>query len=205
MRPFFVALALIASAVVVTPAAQAQVNFGLRAGLNVSTFAGDDADGSEAKLGFVGGGYMNYAFSPTLSIQPEVLYSQKGAEATEEGTTISFRVGYIDVPLLLKYTIPTGTNLMPSLFAGPQVGFKLSESVSGGGISVDTDFFKSTDFGVTFGGDIGARLAGRTQQFGVGLRYTLGLTSIADVDGEVLDQQADLKNNVFAVTAYFTF
>jgi len=200
MRLPLAILTLFAACAFLAPASLAQVDFGVRAGLNVSTFTGD-AEDSEAKLGFIGGGYLNYAFSPTLSIQPEVLFSQKGAEFTEDNLTVTYRLDYIDVPVLLKYTLPTGTNLLPSLYAGPQVSFKVSESVRAEGISVDTEFIKSTDFGLTFGADVGARLAGRTQQFGVGLRYFLGLADIQDFE----DGEGSLRNNVFTVSAYFGF
>jgi hypothetical protein len=201
MRFSLAVCTLLFGAVLLADAALSQVDFGIRGGLNVSTFSGDDAEDSEAKLGALGGLFLNYAFSPALSVQPEVLFSQKGAQFDDEGDVLSLRINYIDVPVLVKYTIPTATGLLPSLYAGPQFSFKLSEALSDGVEVDDFELIKSTDFGFAVGADVGTRLAGRTQQFGVGLRYSLSLTNILDLDfGD-----PDLKNSVFAVSAYFGF
>lgn len=198
MRNSFALLAVLTLGLLLAPRAEAQVDFGIRAGINVSNFSGD-IDGTDAKIGLLAGPYVNYAFSPTLSVQPELLFSQKGAREEAFGDTFSYNVTYLDIPVLIKYSVPTGSNLRPSVYAGPQLSILLSESYSDGDISVEEDFFSGTDFGLAVGADIGAQFAGRTQEFGVGLRYTLGLSNAVDSD------LGTIKNNVFSVTAYFTF
>lgn len=81
---------------------QAQVlpKFGIKAGLNYSTF--NNADGVEYKAGFLGGVYANINIpgSPA-AIQPELLYAQYGANA--EGTDGKLSVDYIQIPVLAKF------------------------------------------------------------------------------------------------------
>ena len=96
--------------------AQAQnVRIGLRAGANYSNLAGNIQNQStyNNKIGFLGGVMLNVPLLPDgfLSLQPEVLYSQKGFEnkPTEYSSVLgtqkregSVNYNYLDVPVLLK-------------------------------------------------------------------------------------------------------
>jgi hypothetical protein len=193
------------------PQAHAQVQFGVRAGLNVADFSGDDTGDTSPRLGFHGGVTAHYPFSPSLFVQPEVLFSQKGSVGSldEPGDDdITFSISYIDVPVLLGYSLPTGSNLLARLYAGPQLSVKVGESIRVDDIGVDFNLIRDTDFGVVFGGDIGARRVGTTSSFGVGLRYGLGLTDIVDLSGfsdpDVVGSE-NVRNRVFSVSAFYTF
>jgi hypothetical protein len=193
------------------PQAQAQFQFGVRAGLNVADLSGDNVGDSDPRLGFHAGVTAHYPFTPNLFVQPEVLYSQKGARGNSEQTgddDITFAVDYIDIPVLLGFAIPTQNNLIARLYTGPQLSIKASESIRFEGVGVDFDLFKSTDFGVVFGGDVGARRVGSTSSFGVGLRYVLGLSDAVDLSGfddpDVIESDS-IRNRVISVSAFYTF
>lgn len=103
------------------------LTFGIRGGGNMSSIVNsDDApsfDGQQ-KFGFHVGAYINLPLADVVSIQPEVLYSQKGYRADRSigNTTIyKYRVttGYIDVPVLVKIT-PTKNF---GILVGPQISF----------------------------------------------------------------------------------
>src|SRR6202011_1165071 len=85
----------------------------------------------------------------SFSIQPEVNYSGQGAKFTSfNDAEETFNMGYINVPVLLKYHFPLG------LFAetGPQLGFLLSAKSKIGSNSADfKSAVKSTDFSWAFG------------------------------------------------------
>ena len=116
--------------------AQAQsVRFGLRAGANYSNLAGNlqNQNTYNNKFGFLGGALLNFGVTDDgfFSVQPEVLYSQKGfenkpteytgllgAKQTREGK-VSYN--YLDVPVLLK--INAGGFIAE---AGPQYSYLLS-------------------------------------------------------------------------------
>ena len=56
------------------------VDLGLKAGMNLSTFSGDDTDDLSSKIGIHIGAVANIAISEVFSVQPEVVYSAQGAE-----------------------------------------------------------------------------------------------------------------------------
>jgi hypothetical protein len=106
------AVALLAAAA--APAAHAQgLRFGVKAGANLSNLSGDLANQDQYKnrFGFQGGVMLNFGLGDILSIQPEVLYSQKGFKYADEQYTVlsntyrntgNVRYDYLDVPILLR-------------------------------------------------------------------------------------------------------
>ena len=112
------------------------IKFGIKGGINLSTFTGDIEDAS-SKVGFQAGGFAELKLSDKFSIQPEVLYSLQGAKFKETGDSYSYKeninASYLNVPVLAKYYVIDKL----SVEAGPQIGFLLSakskwESVEGG-------------------------------------------------------------------------
>ncbi len=174
---------------------QAQVlpKFGIKAGLNYSTF--NNADGVEYKAGFLGGVYANINIpgSPA-AIQPELLYAQYGANA--EGTDGKLSVDYIQIPVLAKFGFGApGVNIKPEVFFGPYAGFTINSELEDAGFAVDADeVFKNSDFGVVVGAGL------QVSKLNVELRYTAGLTDVfedAYADGE--------KNGAFALAVGINF
>ncbi len=74
--------------------------FGIRGGLNLAnvTQGGQSAD---MLLGFHGGIIYNISVSDAFSIQPELLYSVKGAKDKASG--VEGKINTIELPLLFKY------------------------------------------------------------------------------------------------------
>lgn len=189
---------LLLAALLASPLASAQTNFGLKVGVNAATVSGD-TEGADlsSRLGFVAGGFLQFAVSPSLGIQPEVNFSQKGFKLMVEGAEATAKADYIEVPLLGVFRIPTNSALEIGVMAGPTLGIKVSEGVSAtdGDVTIDmgTDLFSSTDFGVAFGASVGSG------PFGVDVRYTLGLSDV-DPDGV-----SNLHNRVISATGFYRF
>ncbi len=181
-------LFLVAAITAVGFASKAQVTFGVKAGLNIASLTGDDADGLSSLASFNGGGLVNIPISSQFSVQPELVYSGEGAKA--DGGKYLFN--YINVPVLLQYNNASG------FFAelGPQIGLLTSAKVKvdGGGSTDVKDQLKSTNFSVAVG--LGYKLA---NGLGFNARYNLGLVNIVDADG------SDLKSSAFQVGAFFSF
>ena len=91
------------------------IKFNLKAGANLSNVAGDlvNQDQYRNRFGFHGGVMLNIGLldKDFLSIQPEVLYSQKGYKYADQSFTLAgntyrnsgnVRYDYFDVPVLLK-------------------------------------------------------------------------------------------------------
>lgn len=193
---------------------------GFKVGLNLAKWHGKDASLIEGVIdpgfrpGGALGGFVTFAVSPQLAIQPELYYTMKGTVYEEAGDKATFKLDYLELPVLLKFTIPTRSNLAPSLFMGPAVGFKLSSKleISSGGISAEGDVrnVQSADFGLVFGG--GLDFAAGSGKFGFDIRYELGLSGLAGSDeGAVgldyvqIDNDVDLKNSCLSFMLNYTF
>ncbi len=211
----FLSLAALAVALLAAPAS-AQAQIGLKAGLNVSNFVGDDADGSEARLGFVGGLTGRFDVTPTVAFQLEALYSQKGETLdaafldSERDFQIDTRLDYIEIPASLRFGVPLSPLLDAGVSVGGYVGVPLSSEVSADGdvprdilddIAAD-DVDANTDYGVLIGVDVGSG------PFFVDARYTLGLAEVTDFDpvfGDGRGQGLDRKNSVVQLTLGYRF
>ena len=208
MKKFFTIFFIIAA---FTSLSLAQMQIGPKAGLNIASIGGDDADkilegrSLDSKTGFAGGLFFMYQFSKMFAIQPEAYYTMKGATYSEGGADLTISLDYIEVPVLFKLLIPIeGSNLKPSIFAGPSIGFNMtakSKVEVEGGESQENDFkdeTESTEFSLAFGGGLGFMVG--KNELGIDVRYILGLNTF-----DKSSDPWDLKNNVINVNAYFGF
>jgi hypothetical protein len=131
------ALLVLASA---TLKAQSSIGFGFKGGATYSSFSkGQPHTGG--KLGFTAGVFGNYSFSDLLGLQVEAAYFQQGGTFTRftaddrfiggddyfsrNVTTSKVTLHNIEVPVLLRVSIPTQSEVKPLFFAGPSVGFNI--------------------------------------------------------------------------------
>ncbi len=160
---------------------QAQLKGGIKGGLNFANVDSDtDADG---KTGYHFGVYLNAGLAG-FSIQPEILYSVKGAE--------DFDLTYIEIPILLQKNFAKVLNI----HLGPQFGFltkaesEFVDPITGSSTNADIkDNLKSADLSAVFGA--GVNLPGGLSG---GLRYVLGLSDIGDEVGF-----PETKNRTFQI------
>ena len=83
--------------------------FGIKGGANMSNLYSGDVDDKNAIYGFNAGFYAAFPISDNIFIQPEILYTTKGAELEYNSDFVSgvgrFRLNYIEVPLLVKFKL----------------------------------------------------------------------------------------------------
>jgi hypothetical protein len=184
-----------------------------------ATFSNFSVSGSTVNLsnrtGLRLAGVVRYGFG-LLGLESGLVMAQKGAvepaSVTGLSSDLAFHVNYIEVPLLLTLQIPTGpAPIHPRVFAGPQVGFQntcsLSASITGvtGSVACDSPTFgttsltNSTDFGLVFGGGLDFPLGGPLA-LTVDGRYDLGLSNINGVSGT-----GSMKNRSFTVSGGILF
>ena len=106
-----------------------RLTFGLKVGTNYSNVY--DSEGEEfdadAKFGFVGGAFVAIPIGKLIGIQPEILFSQKGFQAS--GTIlgghyeINRTTNYIDVPVFFLVKPLEFVTIM----AGPQFSYLISQ------------------------------------------------------------------------------
>ena len=195
----------------ITSQTQAQVKYGVKAGLNLSRFT---ENFETMKPGFHAGIYAQVKLHPMFSIQPEVLYSMQGATEEETNTTLGQTITAkgvvtshnIIVPLMLQFT-----PIRPlTIEAGPQFGFNLGMSlyseVTMSGL-VDDSFEESVDLGeedykmFDFGLAAGLKY-NVTSNVNVYARYVFGLTPVFEYP-EGYDDKAMNQNLMIGVG--FTF
>ena len=132
----------------------AQGSFGIKAGLNYTSFDISNDVGVEIRSssGFHAGiAYKVKVPLIGLSFQPELLYSQKNFDIDEGTGTHSYKISYAEVPL----NIQMGINLLlfrPFVFASPYVSYAISKG--GEFSSVDWDSLNRLDYGVGLGAGV---------------------------------------------------
>ena len=199
---------------------ESRIQVGVRGGLNLATMTGrlwgisqfyTDVVGNYPGITWTGGfskssvsdivfgGFLNYAVTPSFSIQPELLYIKKGVECggavTIEGLSVGtvnmdlkerLKLTYLEIPVLAKIKIPVRGKIRPSLFGGPALAIKLSgkyeytnlynEDGTLRNIALEPKIsnMKSTDFGLVMGADLNIPVGRATLVLDA--RYTMGLS-----------------------------
>ena len=186
------------------------IKVGLKIGMNRADLHGEGVKEMEqdmgvyvkSKWGLCAGGFVRFNVSKVFAIQPEVLYTMKGAKIEgiipREGIfRLEYKLSYLEVPVLVKFMIPTPGSVKPNLYAGPAVAIKLSAKgkieALGETVEEDLEDMKDTDFGLIVGAGI---------DFGklmVDLRYVLGLTTLSD------EADVPVKNGVISISVGYSF
>lgn len=189
MKKLFLVLFALASVYT----ANAQSTFGIRLGANLSNLSGDLRDESQFnnKLGLHGGIIMNFPIvSDFFSIQPEILYTNKGFKnADVESTTLlgsnirrtgKVNYNYVEVPLLAKI------NAGPLYFeGGPQASYLVNvnnrtETYRNGTLQTSSTSNNSTDgldkFELGYAAGLGLGTPGGMS---IGVRYSGSFTDFA--------------------------
>lgn len=191
-----VILAILVSILAIPSAAQTKMEVGFKGGANLANWTGD-ITGNDMYFAFGGGGFARFNLSNgQITIQPEALFMMKGIGI--EGTGVNWKLTYIDIPLLIKYNVPTKGSFAPNLFVGPYGGFLISAKL----LDVDVkDAHKSFDYGLVFGGGFDIAGAGNGK-FTFDARYALGLANIFDIPDDV---EGSVKNGVISLMVGYAF
>ncbi len=178
------------------------VKFGVKAGLNIAFVHIDHSEAENldfnSLLGFHGGITLEAKLSDSFSIQPEILYVERGATIKKEtflpdyydssAEEATFSADYISLPIMAKYYLVKGFFLE----AGPEVSFLVNDEVIGSDFSIEDTRINNYDLGANFGFGY---------QFDNGLfvqsRYTLGLVNMLE--------SREMKNGVFQFSLGYQF
>src|ERR1700729_3628140 len=116
---FMKILAIVFLAGVSCFSANAQIQFGVKAGANFANLTGSDVSGTKTKVGFQGGVLVAVPLAGSFCLQPEVDYSGQGAKTGSGSPSYTLSQNYLNIPVLFKYKHESG------FFAetGPQIGF----------------------------------------------------------------------------------
>jgi opacity protein-like surface antigen len=167
------------------------VDFGLKTGLNISTFTGGEVD-RDNLFGFHIGGFAEFKLNEKFSLQPELLYSTQGAEVEN---LVKIKVDYLTIPLMVKYYLSENF----SIEAGPQASFLVNDKgeIEDSNV-IDFDFVEvktdasSFDFVLNVG--VGYNF---TSHLFAQARYKYGVTTVVE--------NPDIKNSVFQISLGYKF
>lgn len=183
-----------------------KLSVALKGGVNLSNVYDDEGGDFEAdaKVGLAAGASMSLPIGKFLGIQPEVLFSQKGYQAsgTFLGTTYTLKrtLNYLDIPILFS--------LKPSKFlsihAGPQFAFLMASKTSfTGGSSTasqqqqfDNDNLRKNTLGALVGLDL------NVQSYVIGARAGWDLQ---DNNGDGTSTSVRYKNVWYQLTIGYRF
>ncbi len=207
-----VALALLLVGLLASPGFSS-IKIGVKGGFSLAdlTFKPEITDSPLSnKTGAVGGISLNVGIASFFSLQPEVLYVQKGTKATievEEGinANIKCEADYVEIPVMLNFSFAKeGSSFVPSILAGPYFGWNARAKVkmTEGGESYSEDFkdsVKDTDFGLAFGVGLGMKVG--SGKIVLDVRYDLGLTNVAE--GMAEGESVKNKTWLFMLGYYF--
>ncbi len=167
---------------------------GIKAGMNMADITGD-AENTDMKAGLVVGAFAELNLG-MVNIQPELLYSMKGAKSDD----ISNEYNYFEIPVLVKYKLPLPGKLTPSVYAGPVFSLLLSAESDGNDIK---DQLKNNDIGIIIGAGINMDMSSYVLTFDA--RYNMGLSDINNLDDALPGSEDEFKNSTIMLMAGIGF
>lgn len=181
-----------------------QVNFGIKAGLNIANAKNINFGDNKVRLGFNVGILAEVEISKKFIVRPEFLYSIKGfkfpATAINGGGTLS--LNYISVPLLAGFRL----NNDFTLFLGPEFNFLTNVNSKFDGSDHDvSNYFRKFDLAI----DLGAAYNLKSG-LGIELRYSYGFKDLADViftdqAGNEIGKGKEGSNRVLQLGLFYKF
>ena len=182
------------------------VQFGVKAGFNMSYISNLDQknyDETRVRFGPAGGIALSFNFSNLWALQVEALYSSKGAKRSSrgclplgddqrcsgdsywdnyEGLSDEFVLTYLEVPILLKRSHPTGKVVQSFIYGGAYFGFLLSsEGIFSGdetGVYYEGEISMARDVDAGFVGGLGLDIAMRHTALTFEIRYSQGVVDL---------------------------
>ncbi|HVZ96544.1 MAG TPA: porin family protein [Chitinophagaceae bacterium] len=173
---------------------------GVKGGVNINKINGESYhDGFN--YNYLLGGFMQFNFSRTFGLQPEVNFVQSSSEFASDANTVyddlfyngtqrKAKLDYLKVPLLLNINI--GPSKRIKLQVGPQYGNILKQTVDS--LKSNGNIFKQADWSAVGGVWI------QIPFINLGARYEIGLNNINDIDN-----QEKWRSQAFTIFAGFTF
>lgn len=175
--------------------AQAQIHFGVKAGLNVSKLhLSKDLVNSDNRSGFFVGPTAEFTLPILgLGIDGSLLYNQFGVDS-EEGTSTKKS---IEIPINLKWNIGFSSLVGAYVAVGPQFGFNVGDRL----LNDIYEFKKST---TSFNVGVGLKMFSHLQ---VGANYNFALKDNGKIHIDNLEDLTTIgfKQNTWQVSVAYLF
>jgi hypothetical protein len=176
--------------------------FGIKGGVNLTNMYVKDVSDENMKVGFNAGFFAKLPVTRGFSIQPELLYTSKGAKETynnfiEGKGEYRFNLNYIELPVLAVINVARNFNV----HVGPYVSYLAAANIKdlkdNGTIQNVTDLkadnFNRIDYGVA--GGLGIDIS----NFTIGARYNYGFREIGKSGSLSGELTKDSKNSAISL------
>ena len=172
MKKLFTMVVLLATMAV---AAQAQLKFGVKGGLNLTSMKFDkDVVDPSNQAGFFIGPTIKFTLPVVgLGIDASALYDQRSAKLADE----TVKQQSIQVPINLRYGFGLGSTASIYIFAGPQFGFAIGDKVQEIGNNIADWRLKDSNLSANVG--LGLMLLNHLQ---ISANYNIALGTTGEVD-----------------------
>ena len=196
-------LVLVVAMLAIVTGASAQLNLGVKGGVNMSNFYGDELDDQNVKIGFHIGLAADYEFAYNSAIQTGLFFTTKGAKYSESigDATGDFTVNpmYLQLPVHYAYKLDVTPGTRIVFHAGPYVAYgiggksKLSGSLGDWDGETEWDVFGDDGF-KRFDAGLGLGVGAEFGPILLDLGWDMGLVNIADSNsGDIKNQNAYLS------------
>ena len=182
--------------------------FGIKGGFDLTSLYISDVSSEHMKPGFDAGVFAKLPLTRGFSIQPELIYSLKGAKDSYDNFVqgsgeYRFNLGYMEVPVLAVVNICPNFNLQAGGYAAYLVNANVKDVDQNGNIDnateLNTGDFNRWDFGLIGGA------AFDIENFTIGARYSYGLSEIGKNNNLSGDLTKNSKNAGVSVYIGFGF
>lgn len=177
--------------------AQSRIPLIVKAGMNMSSFTGSDADNYKARIGYRAGLGTEFGLTGDFFIQPSLMFSAKGAQWKDYD--VHTNALYVELPVMAAYKFRLLNDFSIVLSAGPYFAYGVGGKIAGDdikkmedalrlvGLTLDTDTFGDNGFdrfdmgiGVGAGVEIGRILLGLDVQYGlIKLKENTNVTNVS--------------------------
>ncbi len=182
--------------------------FGIKGGLNFANLYISDVKDANLKLGVNAGFFAKLPIVQGVSIQPELLWSNKGSKVTYDNAVqgsgeYRFNLNYIETPLTMIFNLTKNFNVSAGAYAAYLASANVKDMRSDGSIQgardLDAENFHRFDWGLV--GGLGVDVGNIT----FGARYSYGLMNVGKSDNLSGQLTKDSKNSVATLFIGFGF
>jgi len=201
---------LLIAAIALSMPSQAQVKFGLKGGLNLTTMSFSESgikDAVKNKAGFFVGPTVKIGAPLSgLSVDASALYDQREAKVPEAaGTERTIKSQSLQIPINIRYGVGLGSVTNLFAFAGPQFGFNLGDKTQEIIKGASNWTLRSSNISANVG--LGATFLGHLQ-ITANYNFALGKTGDIEVIGAAKDTWnaiTDGKASAWQISAAYFF
>ncbi len=181
--------------------------FGVKGGLNLTNLYVDNVKDENVKVGGHFGFYAKLPISTGVSIQPELLYTNKGAKETysnfaQGSGEYRFNLNYVELPVSLVFNIVKNFNIHAGGYAAYLTSANVKNVQNGdiqGVTDLNADNFNRFDYGLVGG------LGVDVENFTIGARYNYGLREVGQSGNLSGDLTKNSKNSGVTLFIGFAF